>query len=327
MVCDRACACFSNCSISAVRLERDERRAAVALDALKKYPLAPSCRPRVARLTPGDAFSSAESGLVDGLRFARRRERGRDRHRVEDGEGAATTSGTRMGRADADARRAGRLTRRRVATAQFVRDVVTPVATAGWLREPATALADYVVGACVAEISFLAWTLATLTYKSRRKNGVNAWYGFLLGACFYLLFVMIGLAMFVDAFYQNFAALHDYELSEGRAGFFGSTERKQTKALMGLAFASAACHGLLFLVLLFWRDSICGETTPASPSRFSSQAAAPMPKAPKRSTQSPNAAFRVTPLSDGPASDVEMGKYSPGGGGSSLRFGADRFNT
>jgi len=208
------------------------------------------------------------------------------------------------------------------------------VATAGWVREPAKALGDYVVGACVAEISFLVWTCATLAYKARRKNGANAWYGFLLGACFYLLFVMVGLGMFVDAFYHNFAALHDYELSEGRAGFFGSKERQQIKWLMGLAFASAGCHGVLFFILLFWRDGICGETTPGSSARVSSQSVLPtrfggepMPKAPKRGSQSPNAAFRVTPLSDGPASDVEMSNYSPGDGGSSLRFGADRFNT
>lgn len=218
--------------------------------------------------------------------------------------------------------------------AQFVRDVVMPTATAGWVREPANALVFYIADACSVEIWFLVWTGATLAYKARRQNGVNAWYGFLLGACLCLLYVMFGLGMFVDAFYHNFAALHDYELSEGRAGFFGSKERQQIKWLMGLAFASACTHVLLFFILLFWRDGICGETTPGSSARVASQSVLPtrfrgepMPKAPKRGSQSPNAAFRVTPLSDGPASDVEMGKYSPGGGGSSLRFGADRFNT
>ena len=176
-------------------------------------------------------------------------------------------------------------------------------------------------GVCVAVVAFHVISLFTLLYKTAKKDGVTSWYGFVLGGSFYMIFIMIGQGLFAGAFHPNFAAIHDYQVSQNNPGIYGKTESDRSKALEGLSYTSAALFSVSFLILLFYRDTICGATVPRE------VASAPPPVASSTRSKSKKGAFRATQLSDNAASPshsvVEMGESSDGG--SSLRFGADRF--
>jgi hypothetical protein len=177
---------------------------------------------------------------------------------------------------------------------------------------------DFMVGVCVAVVAFHVISLFTLVYKTAKRDGVTSWYGFVLGGAFYMTFIMIGQGLFAGAFHPNFEAIHDYQVSGNATGIYGKTESDRSKALEGLSYASAGLFTVLFLILLFYQDTICGVTVP--------RVVASAPVASSTRSQS-RGAFRVTQLSENAAapshSVVEMGQSS--GGGSSLRFGADRF--
>ena len=69
-------------------------------------------------------------------------------------------------------------------------------------------------GVCVAVVAFHVISLFTLLYKTTKKGGVTPWYGFVLGGTFYMIFIMIGQGLFAGAFHPNFAAIHDYQVSQ-----------------------------------------------------------------------------------------------------------------
>jgi len=178
-------------------------------------------------------------------------------------------------------------------------------------------------GACVAAVAFHVFSMFTLLYKTTKKGGVTSWYGFVLGGAFYMIFIMIGQGVLAGAFHPNFAAIHNYQVSQNNPGLYGKTESDRSKALQGLSHTSASLFAALFLILLFYRDTICGATAPQAP------ASTPPPVASSTRSKSKKGSFRATPLNDDGASPshsvVEMGDTASSGGGSSLRFGADRF--
>ena len=212
--------------------------------------------------------------------------------------------------------------------AQYVRDDVSPVVDDS-LRKPIDALQYYLLLAVAAGALYHLVSLFTLLYKLARKNGVSPWYGYVLGGTFYMAFIMLGEGFFVGGFHPNLKAIHDNRVALNQSGIYGKTHSDRSKALEGLAFASASAFFVVFLILLFWRDSICGDTPPRPTQQA---AAAPTQSATylqsSRFSRGSSNPFRVTPLSDqpeSPPSRMEMGQVGGNGGGSSLRFGADRF--
>ena len=190
------------------------------------------------------------------------------------------------------------------------------------LEDPMAALRNYLLSVILAQLFYYVVATFTLLNRTVRRDGVSAWYGYVIGATFHMIWIMIAQGMFVQGFHPQFKAI-DNEIPSGT--MYSSTDSNRSLALTGLSYTSASLHVLLFLVLLFKRDSICGETAPRP-----AQVARTASRADTRSR------FRVTPLSDDAASPansshaMEMGGASAApalGGSSSLRFGGDRFST
>lgn len=191
------------------------------------------------------------------------------------------------------------------------------------LEDPMSACRNYMLSVILALLFYYVVATFTLLNRTVRRDGVSAWYGYVIGATFHMIWIMIAQGMFVQGFHPQFKAI---DAAIPADTVYSSSDSDRSLALTGLSFTSASLNVVLFLVLLFKRDSICGETAPrpAQVSRTASRADANM-----RSSR-----FRVTPLSDDAASPVssshvvEIGGESPSSGGSSsLRFGGDRFST
>mgnify|MGYP005718407703 FL=1 len=213
--------------------------------------------------------------------------------------------------------------------AQYVRDDVHPVVDDS-LRKPIDALQYYLVLVVVTLALYHVISLFTLLYKVARKNGVSPWYGYVLGGTFYMAFIMLGAGFFVGGFHPNLKAIHDVRVGQNQDGTYGKTHSDRSKALEGLSFTSASLFFAVFVVLLFWRDSICGDTPPPQTQQAASPTASSASTAKSsRFSRGASNPFNVTPLneqSESPPSRMEMGQVGGnGGGGSSLRFGADRF--
>ena len=118
-------------------------------------------------------------------------------------------------------------------------------------------------GVCVAVVAFHVISLFTLLYKTAKKGGVTPWYGFVLGGSFYMIFIMIGQGLFAGAFHPNFAAIHDYQVSQNNPGIYGKTESDRSKALEGLSYTSAALFTVFVsdFVALPGHDLRCDSTT------------------------------------------------------------------
>lgn len=214
------------------------------------------------------------------------------------------------------------------------------------MGSPIQAMRDYVVGVGVALVVFHVFATFTLARRTSKQNGVSPWYGFVLGAQLFMMWIMIGLGSFsssfdpyfeeVDRYYDVFEGIGD---TSAQVSFsYDSKHQGQMRALMVLSYLSAGANALTFAMWVIWSNAICGEgstlptaTSSASP-RISGPGATTNPS-PKSKKTSVSSKFRVTPLNDeqsfnsdspsssGPVPSMEMG----GGGGSSLRFGADRF--
>lgn len=141
-----------------------------------------------------------------------------------------------------------------------------------------------------------------------------------------MAFIMLGAGFFIGGFHPNLKAIHDDRVGKNEDGIYGKTHSDRSKALEGLSFTSASLFFAVFVVLLFWRDSICGDTPSPQTQQASSSSSSAKSSRFSRGASNP---FKVTPLneqSESPPSRMEMGQVGAnGGGGSSLRFGADRF--
>lgn len=197
----------------------------------------------------------------------------------------------------------------------------------------------YLVGVGVALFSFHIFAIFTLARRTMTKDGVSAWYGFVLGAMFYLTWVMVGqgiLTHWSNEYFRLIESTVKYEVSTNQTLSSGpptlltfdysKKDKQSVEALMVMSFMSVAANVLTFLYWLLWRNAICGDT----PSRVGGAASQPRIKAASPSTASSK--FQATPLNEasyesssspGASRSLEMG----GGGGSSLRFGADRFKS
>jgi hypothetical protein len=242
--------------------------------------------------------------------------------------------------ANADsARLESRLTRVAYLASQFLRWAVAQNELHEVFRQPLMGMEAYLVGVGVALFSFHVFAIFTLARRTMTKDGVSAWYGFVLGAMFYLTWVMVGqgiLTHWSNEYFRLIEATVTYEVASNQTlsggpptllTFEYSEKNKQSvEALMVMSFMSVAANVLTFLYWLLWRNAICGDTPP----RVGGAASQPRIKAASPSTASSK--FQATPLneasyesSSSPAASrsLEMG----GGGGSSLRFGADRFKS
>ena len=242
--------------------------------------------------------------------------------------------------ANADSTRLeSRLTRVARLASQFLRWAVAQNELHEVFRQPLMGMEAYLVGVGVALFSFHVFAIFTLARRTMTKDGVSAWYGFVLGAMFYLTWVMVGqgiLTHWSNEYFRLIEATVTYEVASNQTlsggpptllTFEYSKKNKQSvEALMVMSFMSVAANVLTFLYWLLWRNAICGDTPP----RVGGAASQPRIKAASPSTASSK--FQATPLneasyesSSSPAASrsLEMG----GGGGSSLRFGADRFKS
>lgn len=199
----------------------------------------------------------------------------------------------------------------------------------------------YLVGVGVALFSFHIFAIFTLARRTMTKDGVSAWYGFVLGAMFYLTWVMVGqgiLTHWSNEYFRLIEATPMWETNNQTllsgppteiTFDYSKKDKQSVEALMVMSFMSVAANVLTFLYWLLWRNAICGDTPP----RVAGAASQPRIKAASPSTASSK--FQATPLneasyesSSSPAAasrSLEMG--GGGGGGSSLRFGADRFKS
>jgi hypothetical protein len=221
---------------------------------------------------------------------------------------------------------------------QFLRWAVTENELPQVFRQPLMGMEAYLVGVGVALFSFHIFAIFTLARRTMTKDGVSAWYGFVLGAMFYLTWVMVGqgiLTHWSNEYFRLIESTVKYEvatnqtLSSGPPTIltfdYSKKDKQSVEALMVMSFMSVAANVLTFLYWLLWRNAICGDTPP----RVAGAASQPRIKAASPSTASSK--FQATPLNEASyessSSPAASRSLEMGGGGSSLRFGADRFKS